>query len=355
MMIKILIVDDSETEMAILKYIFESEKDIKIVGYARNGQEAVKLANLLKPNLITMDVLMPIMDGIEATRTIMSQNPIPIVVISTKTNDDTLKIAFQALEAGALSVLQKPININSPNFKNERRRIIDAVRSMAEIKVVKKRFHTASKKQNTVPNIDVSYRNYELLAIGTSVGGPQALNIILSKLSADFPIPVVVVQHMSLGFIEGFTKWLNANAALTIKIAENQEVLKNGVVYFAPDNYHLVINRLNKDLIAKLVKMEPVSGFCPSITVLLSSVAKTCGKNAIGVLLTGMGSDGAQGLLELKNAKAHTFIQDSKSSIVFGMAGIAQSLGAVDKVIELDQIANYLTNLVKPLIKRDKA
>lgn len=345
-MINILIVDDSETEIAILKHLFESEVDFKVVGCAKNGAEAVKLVALLKPHLITMDIHMPVMDGLEATRLIMSQYPTPIVVISSKLNDEALNATYHALEAGALSVLDKPTDIAALSSKRAHKQIIDTVRSMAEIKVITRRFQMAKTPTPSVSTTtDYSGRKYEVVCIGASIGGPQALKTILAKLPEDFPLPIVVVQHMTEGFINGFAQWLNDDIALQVKITEQGEVLRKGVVYFAPDGYHLEVTRTHENLVAKLTKSPPVAGFCPSITVLFASAAKICGKNAVGVLLTGMGHDGAHGLLELKKALGHTFIQDSKSAVVFGMAGVAQSLGAIDKVVELDQIADYLTKL----------
>jgi two-component system, chemotaxis family, protein-glutamate methylesterase/glutaminase len=214
----------------------------------------------------------------------------------------------------------------------------------------KKRFKTSKDKdmKATHPaHPSPPYSKYEIIAIGVSVGGPMVMKTILSKLPAHFPLPIVVVQHMSLGFITGYAAWLNSYTQLKVKEAEQLELLEKGTVYFAPDNCHFKIQRLNGKLHAKLIKGHPVDGFYPSITVLLNSIAKTCGKNAIGILLTGMGSDGAQGLLAIKNTHGHTVIQDPKSAVVFGMASIAQSLGAVDRVIELDNIASYLTKLVK--------
>lgn len=351
-MIKILIVDDSETETAILKQIFGSEPDIEVIGCAKNGKEAVQLTKDLKPDLITMDIHMPVMDGLEATRIIMTQCPTPIVVISSNLQNQELRATYKALEAGALSVLEKPVNIASPQFEPARVRAINMIRSMAEIKVIKKRFSTenVSATSSSTPN----NRSYELLAIGTSIGGPQALKLILSNLPKDFPVPIVIVQHMTNGFISGFSKWLDKHVELHVKDAEDQEVLKAGTVYFAPDNYHLTVQRSKQHLIAALVNSDPVSGFCPSATVLFESVAKTCKKQGIGILLTGMGNDGAQGLLELKQAHGHTLIQDPESAVVFGMAGVAQSLGAVDKVVELSQMAKYLihiTGMVKSIVE----
>jgi two-component system chemotaxis response regulator CheB len=345
-MIKIMIVDDSETEVAILKYLFQSEKDMTVVGVAKNGAEALKLIPNLKPDIITMDIQMPIMNGFETTRRIMAEYPTPVVVISSAVSDPTLNATFLSLEAGALSVLKKPHNINSEYYTDEKKRIVETIRSMAEIKVIRRRFHKTEKKQNKVADLKGMHRNYEIVAIGTSVGGPQALRVILEKLPENFPIPIVIVQHMTQGFIYGFAKWLNSNTHLKVKNALDQEVLLSGHVYFAPDHHHLEIRRHKDRLLAHLVTKEPVSGFCPSATVLLQSVAKVCGKNAIGILLTGMGHDGAQGLLELKKAGGLTLIQDKESATVFGMAGTAEALGAVDKIIELDQMAAFLMKII---------
>ncbi|TAK73921.1 MAG: chemotaxis-specific protein-glutamate methyltransferase CheB [Gammaproteobacteria bacterium] len=348
-MINILIADDSATETLILRKIFESESDMKVIGYAKNGKEAVDLVARLKPTIVTMDIQMPVMDGIEAIRQIMSQHPTPIVVISSKLNDEAMTVSFNALDAGALSVLDKPVDITSPAFDKIRQRIVNSVRSMSEIKVVKRRFHPKSKHKKLIvskPLLPAAH-DFEIIAIGTSVGGPQALKQILSELPADFPVPIVVVQHMTPGFISGFVKWLNDNTSLVVKEAQNQELLQAGNVYFAPDGCHLQIERGKEAPRAKLIKGLPVSGFYPSATVLLQSVAESYGKNAIGLLLTGMGYDGAHGLLELKGAQGHTLIQDPDSAVVFGMAAVAQSLNAVDKVVDLGKIAGYLIAATK--------
>lgn len=348
-MINILIVDDSRTEAKLLKFLFESQSDMHVIGVASDGKQAVEMTERLKPDIITMDLEMPVMDGHTATRLIMSQHPTPIVVISSKLKDGSTDMTYLALEAGAVCVIAKPINIGSQGFQQTQKQIIETIRSMSEIKVIKRRFNTHSSIHRTIVSSHVTPEpgNFEIVAIGTSIGGPQALNAILSQLPSHFPVPIVIVQHMSKGFITGFTKWLNNNTSLTVKIADNYEILKKGYVYFAPDNLHLTIARRDNHLICRLTPGEPVSGFCPSITVLLQSIATTCGKRAIGVLLTGMGSDGSQGLLELKQAHGHTIIQDEKSCIVFGMASVAESIGAVDTTIQMDNMANYLIKMTK--------
>jgi two-component system chemotaxis response regulator CheB len=224
--------------------------------------------------------------------------------------------------------------------------MVDTLRSMVQIKVFKKRFNVPKSKISSIPNTQRKKQTpYELVAIGASVGGPQALHFILSKLPSNFPIPIVIVQHMTPGFINGFAQWLEDNIEITVKIAEDAELLKSGIVYFAPDGKHLTVTEDKRKVC--LTDTAPVSGFKPAATVLFESVAKSCGSLAIGALLTGMGSDGAKGLLQIKNSQGKTFIQDESSAIVFGMGGVAQSLGAVDEVVNLDKIPDYLIDLTK--------
>ncbi|ARB92904.1 chemotaxis-specific protein-glutamate methyltransferase CheB [Legionella longbeachae] len=345
-MIKILIVDDSPTETALIQHIIESAKDMEVIGVAKNGKEAIELNKKLKPNLITMDIHMPVMDGLEATRIIMAHHPTPIVIISSLINSESAQASFHILDAGALTALEKPQNVFSPSFEDSKNHIIDTLRSLADIRVVKKPLKRHLTHGSFLAHAKhTSEPLYEIIAMGASIGGPIALKTILSQLPADFPVPIVIVQHMSSGFICGFAQWLAENIALTVKNAENYETLKAGVVYIAPEHKHLEIDKAHKNLICKLVDAPPVSGFCPSITHLFQSIARVSRERAIGVLLTGMSDDGATGLLELKQAHGHTLIQDQESSVVFGMGAVAQSLNAVDKVIELENIAGYLTKI----------
>ncbi len=346
-MIKILIVDDSPTEVALIQYIIESDKDMQVISVAKNGKEAIEFTARLKPDLITMDINMPIMDGLEATRIIMAENPTPIVVISSLIDDESTHAIFPILEAGALTALAKPVNILSPSFAESKAHIVDTLRSLAEIRVVKKplkkHWVRDELKKNKPEHTKIT--NYEIIAMGASVGGPNALKTILSQLTPDFPLPIAVVQHMSSDFIRGFAEWLAENIPLKVKSAVDNEPLQKGTVYVASEHKHLEIDRVNKKLVCKLVDGAAVSGFCPSITRLLRSIAKISGQKAIGILLTGMSDDGAEGLLELKRAHGHTLIQSQESSIVFGMGAVAQSLDAVDQVIGLDHIASYLTKI----------
>ncbi|STY31602.1 fused chemotaxis regulator; protein-glutamat [Legionella wadsworthii] len=349
-MINILLVDDSPTEIALIQHIIEAEQDMQVIGIAKNGKEAIELTAKLKPDLITMDIQMPIMDGLEATRIIMDSNPTPIIVISSLVNDESLDATFHILEAGALTALAKPVNVLSPSFHESSKHITDTIRSLSDIKVIKKPLKKHSifeeHKKQIAKYGDATH--FEIVAMGASIGGPIALKTILSQLDAHFPVPIVVVQHMSSGFIRGFAKWLEENIKLHVKTAEDFEPLEKGTVYLAPDHKHTEIERHHDKLICRLIDADPVSGFCPSITRLLQSVAQVCGKKAIGILLTGMSDDGAEGLLELKKAHGHTLIQDQESSIVFGMGAVAQSQNAVDYIVALEHIAGYLNKICSP-------
>ncbi len=345
-MIKILITDDSDTIAALLKTIFEKEPDMRVIGLARNGRQAVEMSRELRPDIITMDIRMPVMDGFETTRKIMSETPTPIVVVSSSV-DDELQICFRAIEEGALAVIEKPRAVNLKGFQTIGRKLVETVRAMAGVKVVRRyirQYGAPVEIQPTVP--DLSGTPFEIVATGCSTGGPQALQTILSGLPAGFPTPVAVVQHMSQGFLLGMVEWLQKITPLKLKLAEDGEILQSATVYFAPEDRHLTLKRSAEGLASRLTGDPPVGQFRPSATTLFQSTAHVCGRNAIGLLLSGMGDDGATGLLEMRRAGAHTVIQDKESSVVFGMPGSALALNAVDKVVELNGIALYLKGLV---------
>lgn len=347
-MIRILIVEDSDVVSLLLKTIIDNEADMQVIGQARNGREAVQMAHDLKPDLVTMDIRMPVMDGFEATRLIMSTDAVPIVVISSSVDDEELKITFRAIEEGALAVIEKPMGFNHPRFEEMHRELIETVRSMAEVKVVQ-RIERFSKDAVDIFEAAIQQRTkaHEIIAIGCSTGGPQALLAILSKLPLGFPIAIVVAQHISKGFIGGLVTWLRGNSLLNILVAEDNQPLLPGTVYFAPDNYHLHVVRGQNGLVTKLSEGVEVNGFKPSATPLFKSVAKTCNGRGVGVLLTGMGSDGAEGLLEMRQAGSHTLVQDEASAVVYGMPGAAIAIDAVDQVLQLDKMPSYLLSLAR--------
>ena len=348
-MIRILIAEDSTVVYLLLKHILEKEPDMRDVGHAENGHEAVRLAHELKPNLITMDVRMPVMDGFEATRLIMSTKPIPIVVVTSHVDDPEMRVTFRAIEEGALAVVEKPPGQRHPDFETMRSQLVNTVRAMAEVKVFRHFLQRPSRVAVDIFETCIQQINaaYQLVAIGCSTGGPQALQRILSSMPVGFPIPLMIVQHIAKGFVSGLVEWLQGHTLLKVKPAEDGEALLPGTVYFAPDDRHLVARRDNEGLEASLSEDKPASGHRPSVDVLFKSIAHVCGGHAVGCLLTGMGKDGADGLREMHRAKSHTFIQDEKSSVVFGMPGAALALGVVDQIVQLNQIGAYITSLAR--------
>ncbi len=344
-MIRILIVDDSEVSVLILQAIFDTQDDIEVIGVAKNGREAVQLNTRLKPDLITMDINMPVMDGFEATRIIMSTKPTPIVIISSYIQGNESAMTFQALEEGALAVLNKPSNISQPGYENNCTELVDTIRAMVDVKLVRR---TNRKNRNvTLKSNDSKLSNiYKIIGLVSSTGGPQTLTEIISSLPASFPVPIVIVQHISPGFIAGLVNWLRDHTLLEINLAKHNETLKAGCIYFAPDDYHLKVTAINGELVSQLSKSDPVNRFRPSGTILLDSLSQACGSNTIAGILTGMGSDGSVGMDMLHKTGAHTFVQDEESSIVYGMPSAALSLKCVDKVVPLPEIANHIINLV---------
>jgi len=333
-MIRILIAEDSKVIALLLSSILGNEPDMKVVGVAEDGAKAIQMSRDLRPDLVTMDIHMPQVDGFAAIRTIMTENPVPIVVVT-----------FRALEEGAVAVIEKPQTLSDSDFERTRRQLVETVRAMAEVKVVKRRLNSQRSAERTGPCALQPRGEYKVLAIGCSTGGPQVLHRILSALPADFPIPVVVVQHITHGFIDGLAAWLQGHTPLKVKLAENGEPLRHSSIYFAPDDYHLLIAKSRDGFSAKLESGEPVRGFMPSVDQLFHSIARSCSGQAIGILLTGMGDDGARGLLEMKHSGCHTLIQDEASSVVFGMGGSALALDAVNRIVKLKEISGYLANL----------
>jgi two-component system chemotaxis response regulator CheB len=338
-MIRVLIVEDSEVIAFLLTAIIENAPDLQVIGRAKTGQEAIEMADALNPDLITMDIRMPVMDGLTAIAQIMASKPKPIVVISSNV-DDELQISFKAIDHGALAVLEKPCGFNDPEFESIQNSIVNTIRAMAEVKLVKRKIYSTPVALDFTPHF--KHAHYELVVIGCSTGGPQALKKILSALPENFPLPIVITQHISAGFVEGLANWLNDYTPLTVKIANAHEPLLKGVVYLAPDNYHCMVNKAAGGYEIFLSTAAPIKGFRPSVTALFNSAVAVCPKQSIGIILSGMGSDGAEGMLAMMEQHCLTIAQDENSSIVFGMPAAAIALNAVSKILPLDAIASFL-------------
>lgn len=341
--IRILIVEDSDVIAGLLEAIFSSQDDMEVIGRAKNGAEGVIMAEKLKPTLITMDIRMPKKDGFEATKMIMETNPTPIIVISSSVDSIELQIAFNALAAGALTVIEKPENVSFDGFTEVEKELITTIRALSSIRVIRRRRPKKSGSEDLQPSSTPrKNRECRLLALGVSTGGPEALSYILANLPQHLSVPVVIVQHMAKGFIPGLVGWISRMTPLEVKLAEDGEALSSGVVYFAPDGAHLTVQSEGDRLKAVLVRAPAVDGFCPSVTELFSSVAHALPGRAMAGLLTGMGRDGAAGLLAMHHRNCLTFVQDQASSIVFGMPDEALKLKAADDVVGLKDIPAYI-------------
>ncbi|MCP3139913.1 chemotaxis-specific protein-glutamate methyltransferase CheB [Pyxidicoccus xibeiensis] len=345
--LRILVAEDSPTARRLLVEILRADPGLTVVGEAKDGVEAVELAHRLRPSLVTMDIQMPRMDGLEATRRIMTEVPTPVVVVSTLVERD-IQTSMAALRAGALAVLQKPVGPEAPDFDADSRRLRDTLRAMAEVKVVRRwPERTAATPPTSVPVVEAPAAapvKTAVVALAASTGGPAALFRVLSELPAGFPVPLLVVQHIAIGFGQGLAQWLGTAGPLPVKVAGDGEPLLPGHVYLAPDDRHLGVH---PDRRVEVSRAAPINGFRPSATWLFRSVARTYGPASLAVVLTGMGQDGLDGVRELHDAGGHVLAQDEGSSVVYGMPGVVVAANLAHEVVPLPSIASRLLAAVR--------
>jgi two-component system chemotaxis response regulator CheB len=346
-MIRVVLAEDSDTCRALLSAVLEREPQLHIVGQASDGEAAVALTERLRPNVVVMDANMPVMDGFAATRHIMLRCPTPIVIVSAVLDTAAVNSSMRALQAGALTLLPKPMSPAADGFDQLAAQFASTVRAMADVKVVR-RFnpHHMSSSPPPVP-LAAAWDNrtrIRAIGIGASTGGPAALQRVLSDMPAALPVPVLVVQHIANGFVEGLASWLEAVTPFKVKVAEHGELLQPGCVYLAPDDRHLAVTRAG---CVELLRTAAVGGFRPSATVLFASLSETYGAGALGVILTGMGQDGMEGLRELHRAGATVIAQDEATSVVFGMPAAAVEAGLAHSVLPLPQIGSRVFLLLR--------
>jgi len=358
--IKLLLVEDSPVVTIVLKRIFEASSEIKVVGTASNGLEALELIPKVQPEVICTDLNMAPMNGLEFTQEVMKKYPLPILIISASVQVGDTQNVFQLLTAGALDVFPKPINGLVSDYARLANQLIAKIKILSGVKVftrhpkmVQTEDNNKIVKINQVPVYNYSLSNeivksptIKVLAIGASTGGPQALYAIISKLPANFPVPVICVQHISEGFLQGLVDWLGYESKLPVKIAGLGEWPQAGIVYFPPEKRHLELDSQGRFIYSQ---SDNFAGHCPSITVTFKSVAKFYGRAAAGVLLTGMGRDGAEGMLAIAQLGGLTIAQDEPSCVVFGMPKEAIALGAAQYVIPVSAIAPLLLAKLKIL------
>jgi two-component system, chemotaxis family, protein-glutamate methylesterase/glutaminase len=340
-MIRVLVADDSATARQLLRAILEKDGDIRVVAEAHDGAEAQALVQQVRPDLVIMDVHMPIADGLQATKEIMVRAPTPILIVSAASPRD-VDLSLSATQAGALMALPKPGNPAASGFDEQAAELRAMARAMANVKVV--RHWSVSDRPQRIERRKALRAAPALVAIAASTGGPAALRRILMDLPRTFPLPVIVVQHIAKDFTAGFAEWLAGSCALHVKLALDSEMLKPGVVYIGPDNRHFGVT---EDGRVRLTRDPPISGFRPSATHLFESAGRAYGPRLVAIVLTGMGADGAEGLAQAHAAGAYVIAQDEASSVVYGMAAEAVRRGAVDVIMPVDHIAVRLNDLVR--------
>ncbi|MBZ0303248.1 MAG: chemotaxis-specific protein-glutamate methyltransferase CheB [Anaerolineae bacterium] len=346
---RVLIAEDSPTVRHHLVSVMNAAPGLCVVGEARDGEEALALVGELKPDVVSMDIRMPRIDGLEATRRIMNQYPTPVVVVSGLVDQD-IDLSFQALQAGALAVVEKPLDRSDPDYATKERHLVNTLMAMAQVRVIR-RWETrgAAVEVHAVPSATPApapvARVTELVAIGASAGGPSALSVLLKALPAEYHAPIVVAQHMPEEFTIGLARWLDKATPLRVELAEDNLLLRPGHVYIAPGSAHLTIVRRHGKLATRLISERGTFRYQPSVDMLFESAAQACGQSSVGVVLTGMGDDGAAGLLSMRQAGALTFAQDEASCTVFGMPGAAIARGAVANVLGLSNLATTLAGL----------
>lgn len=356
--IRVLVVDDSAVVRQTLTHILDSDRNIEVMGTAADPYFAAKRIAKEKPDVITLDIEMPRMDGITFLKKIMTQHPIPCVIISSLTTKGAAT-TLKALEYGAVEIITKPIMYASDFAEETKIKILDAVKAASCAKIERKKYQLF-RKPSTESNIQPRYSadvvmpnlasnksmiktTEKVIVIGASTGGTEAIRHLLTELPIDCP-GIVIVQHMPEQFTRSFAERLNEQCKITVKEAQNNDSVLRGHALIAPGNHHTLLKRSGSRYYVEVMVGPLVNRHRPSVDVLFRSTATYAGKNALGIILTGMGNDGAKGLLEMKKNGAPTIAQDEKSCVVFGMPREAIKLGAADKILSLEKISGYIVN-----------
>ena len=360
-MIRVLVVDDSAVIRTLLKRSLAKDPRIEIVGEAYDGKGAIEQNRLLKPDVITMDIYMPVMDGIEATKRIMQESPAAIMIFST---EDSARMGYAALEAGAVDMLKKPdLTHFSPDFyRSFIERIVAVTERGHKSPVFAKRTAGVSPFSKSAevpaapsgkavtppprPVVQAQAMGKDLLVIGASTGGPVAVQSVLSKIGRDFPYPILITQHIDSAFDKHYASWLADTTGMNVTLAEDNGLVVPGTVYIAPANYHLIVGgRSSSGYTTRLIDEPPVNYLRPAVDYLFKSAAQVAGSRCIAVLLTGMGRDGAAGCVDIHKSGGYTIAEAEETCVVFGMPKAAIDLGAASSVMPLYEIAPYVRRM----------
>ncbi len=347
---QVLVVDDSALCRQLIVDALTADPDIEVVGQAENGEQAIVRAIELKPTVITMDVDMPVLDGLSACERIMSEAPTPILVLTADPRNQAPELTHRALAAGALALQVKPALDAGPDAWNLARevKLLSTVKVIRHLKGLKRGGTTGAwPVPFVVPEVapaPMSASPVGVVVIASSTGGPQVVHKLVSDLPADFPAPVLVVQHINAAFADSLVGWLGTSTKLKVRTAKDGDLLTPGVVLIAPSGFHLSVPSRGR---VAVQPGEPRDGHLPSASLLLESAAKAYGKRAVGVILTGMGVDGVEGLAAIRAAGGKTLAQSQETCVVFGMPGAAIAKGVVDHVIAGDDMGKALVKLAR--------
>jgi two-component system chemotaxis response regulator CheB len=350
--IRVMIVEDSATVRMLLEKIIGGDPRLEVAASVATAEEALRVLPAVKPDVISLDIRLPGMNGFEATRRIMTEQPTPIVVVSASVEAEDLKISMNALSAGALTVVEKPTGTTSVDYSTLAERLCRQLVIMSDVSVVRQRRGRAARnapaaqRREKRPAFPSALRadGYRALGIVASTGGPNAVLTVLQALGPDYPLPVLLVQHITPSFLGGFVAWLDDVSPLKVIIARDGEPALPGHVYVSAQERHLELDGWR----VRNTDGPPVSGQKPSGTVLLRSMAQSLGSRALAVLLTGMGDDGAEGLKAVQEAGGHTIAEDESTAVVYGMPAAAVRLGAVNEQLPLHRIGLRLREISQP-------
>lgn len=351
MTVKVLIVDDSAFMRNAITSMLSSDPEIKVIGTARDGVEAVDKVALLKPDVVTMDVEMPRMDGIEALRVIMAKTPVPVIMLSSLTVEGA-QTTLQAMEYGAVDFMPKNLSELSINIVRIKELLIEKVKQIARsshtrrMRRITTRDHPAEPPK-PLPTLSTGARRVSVVAIGTSTGGPRAVQEIIPRLPKDFPVPIVIAQHMPPNFTGPFAERLNQLSQITVKEAQEGDALKPGLALIAPGRGHMrVIRPRGIETVVSISENREEFIYRPSVDYLMASIAELFPGRALGVILTGMGNDGVKGLAALKKTGARIFAQDEDTCVVYGMPRAVVEAGIADKILPIEEMAGEIINAV---------
>jgi two-component system chemotaxis response regulator CheB len=340
--VRVMIVEDSLVVRTLLANVVNSDRRFELVSAVSSAEEALSGLVRLAPDVISLDIRLPGMNGLEATSRIMAERPTPIVVVAASVESGELDITMNALRAGALAVIEKPVGVEASGFREQAGNILTQLFIMSQVRVVRQWNRETRRTMAPIvpPKRLVQDIEIRALGIGCSTGGPNALAVLLRDLPAGLDVPILLVQHIPPTFVASFASWIASISSLPVRLVREPEVLKAGWIYIAASGLHLGV--ANGNVVGTA---EPPAAQHPSADVLFRSMAREFGSAALGILLTGMGEDGAQGLLEMRRAGACTIAEDSSTAIVYGMPGAAMALGAVCESLPLQMIAPRIAEL----------